>query len=221
MTSKHRSVEIDARGEVLRGILFVPRDPAGLVLFAHGSGSSRFSQRNRRVASVLEEARFATLLIDLLTDEEEADERGARRFDVDRLAERLALATEWLCRAPSLAHLGVAYFGSSTGAAAALLAASRHPGIAAVVSRGGRPDLAARALPYVRAPTLLIVGGADRGVLQLNRDALEELGCERRLEVVPGATHLFEEPGALDRVAELARDWLTGHRAGREEAPRV
>jgi len=181
------------------------------VLFAHGSGSSRLSPRNRHVARVLNEAALATLLVDLLTPDEEAiDARTTHlRFDISLLAQRLIGATDWLSDHPDTRGLRVGYFGASTGAAAALVAAAvRAAAVGAVVSRGGRPDLAGRALALVRAPTLLIVGGRDAQVLELNREAFAQLTCEKRLEIVPGATHLFEEPGALDRVAFLARDWF-------------
>ncbi|GIW08544.1 MAG: hydrolase [Dehalococcoidia bacterium] len=194
----------------LVGSLVVPADPVGIVLFAHGSGSSRFSPRNRYVAQVLNEARLATLLADLLTPAEEAvDARtGHLRFDIVLLAERLTGIVDWMPSHPALAALPVGLFGASTGAGAALRTAVARPHVAAVVSRGGRPDLAEPYLPQVRVPVLLIVGGADLPVLALNREALARLGGEARLEVVPGATHLFEEPGALEQVAVLARDWF-------------
>jgi pimeloyl-ACP methyl ester carboxylesterase len=182
-----------------------------VVLFAHGSGSSRHSRRNRHVAALLNEAKLATLLLDLLTVEEEAvDMRTAHlRFDIGLLAGRLIVATDWLTREPDTQRLPVGYFGASTGAAAALVAAAERPDVVdAVVSRGGRPDLAGPALPLVRAPTLLIVGGDDVTVLELNRQALAQLRAEKELVIIPGATHLFEEPGALDEVARLARDWF-------------
>jgi dienelactone hydrolase len=181
------------------------------VLFAHGSGSSRHSPRNRRVAALLIEAGLATLLIDLLTPAEEmVDLRTARlRFDIGLLAERLVGATDWLTRYPETRDLRIGYFGASTGAGAALVAAAERPHIVgAVVSRGGRPHLAGPALARVRAPTLLIVGGNDLPVIALNQEAFEQLRCEKRLAIVPGATHLFEEPGALDQVARLAREWF-------------
>jgi putative phosphoribosyl transferase len=210
--STRRGVAIAADDVKLEGDLSMPEEPAGIVIFAHGSGSGRRSPRNRFVARYLEEAGFATLLLDLLTEDEEETDRttGKLRFDVDLLAHRLALATEWA--KASMPALAVGYFGASTGAAAALLAAAREsPGIAAIVSRGGRPDLARSALESVRAPTLLIVGAQDRLVVELNRDAYASLRVEKRFEVVPGATHLFEEPGKLERVAELARDWFSTH----------
>jgi dienelactone hydrolase len=200
----------------LEAHLVVPSAANGLVLFAHGSGSSRFSPRNRFVASELENAGLATLLLDLLTEDEEViDARtGHLRFDIALLAERLVHATDWATQQPQLSTLSLGYFGASTGAAAALVAASARPErIHAVVSRGGRPDLAEEALDHVRAPTLLIVGGDDREVLQLNRAALARLRCVKHLEIVPGATHLFEEPGTLELVARLATGWFTSRLA--------
>ncbi len=194
-------------GPGLVGDLVVPHDAIGVTLFAHGSGSSRFSPRNRLVAAELNRRGVATLLFDLLTPAEEADR--ANVFDVALLGERLAETTSWLVEQPAASGLAPCYFGASTGAAAALVAAARlGRGIRAVVSRGGRPDLAEAQLARVDAPTLLIVGGADVAVLELNRRAYERLLCARRLVVVRGATHLFEEQGALERVAELAGDWL-------------
>ncbi|HET9977335.1 MAG TPA: alpha/beta fold hydrolase [Burkholderiaceae bacterium] len=202
-------VRVGHRG--LPGEWFRPPQAAGLVVFAHGSGSGRGSPRNRFVAAVLHEHRLATLLFDLLGDDEAQDRR--RAFDIDLLTQRLLEALDWL-RAQALDRASdrVGLFGASTGAAAALRAAAERPGrISAVVSRGGRVDLAAEVLPRVQAPTLLVVGGADRELLQANRDMLRGLHCEKRLEIVPGATHLFEEPGALDAVAHLAADWFVGH----------
>jgi len=196
------------------GNLTLPQDSHGIVLFAHGSGSSRHSPRNRYVARVLNEAKLATLLIDLLTPHEEViDARTAQlRFDIDLLAERLVDATDWLTHFPDTKDLPIGYFGASTGAAAALAAAAVRPEVVgAIVSRGGRPDLARAALAQVRAPTLLIVGGNDGQVIELNRAALAQLRCEKQLMIVPGATHLFEEPGALDEVARLACDWFQRH----------
>jgi dienelactone hydrolase len=185
------------------------------VLFAHGSGSSRHSPRNRYVAGVLRAAGLATLLMDLLTPEEEAEDRytGHLRFDIDLLAERLVAATDWLAQQPQTAGWPVGYFGASTGAGAALVAAARRPdAVGAVVSRGGRPDLAGAALARVKAPTLLIVGGRDEPVIALNQQALGRLGAAvKKLVIVPGATHLFEEPGALEEVARLASGWFTRH----------
>jgi putative phosphoribosyl transferase len=207
-------IAIGAEGAIL-GNLRVPSAARGLVIFAHGSGSSRLSPRNRYVAEVLERAGLATLLIDLLTAHEEAiDRRDARfRFDIELLAERLALAKGAVRAWPETAVLPVAYFGASTGAAAAIVAAARTPGeIAAVVSRGGRPDLAGDALGHVDAPTLLIVGGADPVVLKLNEATMRRmLHAPAELAIVPEATHLFEEPGTLEEVARLARDWFLAH----------
>jgi putative phosphoribosyl transferase len=205
-------VQIEAGDARIEGELVLAG--ASVVVFAHGSGSSRHSPRNRHVAAQLREAGHGTLLIDLLTAEEEArDTRtGELRFDIALLAHRLLAATDWLGRREETAGLAVGYFGASTGAAAALVAAAeRADVVGAVVSRGGRPDLAGGALARIRAPTLLIVGGADEVVLELNRRAFEVLTGERRLEIVAGATHLFEEPGALDQVAGLAGDWFRLH----------
>jgi putative phosphoribosyl transferase len=207
-----RTLEIPPAG--IAADLTIPQNARGLVLFAHGSGSSRFSPRNRFVAKALHSAGFATLLIDLLTSpEEEVDQQtGHLRFDIDLLSERLTQATEYLARLAEIAPLPVAYFGASTGAAAALVAAAAFPDhIRAVVSRGGRPDLAGPALPQVHAPTLLIVGEADEPIVRLNREAFEQLTCLKKLEMIPGAGHLFEEPGALERVAELTIDWFQRH----------
>ncbi len=209
-----RAVEIPVDSKRLHGDLALPDHPLGIVLFAHGSGSSRFSPRNRFVAAQLQEAAIATLLMDLLTEEEEReDEITARlRFDIGLLADRLAAAARWTRAQPPAASLPIGYFGASTGGGAALVAAAAHPeAIAAVVSRGGRPDLAGDALPAVQAPTLLIVGGNDGPVIEMNRRAMAQLRCETDLKIVPGATHLFEEPGALEQVAQLAVDWFTRH----------
>jgi dienelactone hydrolase len=210
-----RSVQIAAHPTILEGTLSLPPKASGVVLFAHGSGSGRHSPRNRFVAGALQELGLATLLLDLLTAvEERLDTHTAHlRFDIELLAKRLVAATRWLMQEPETGALPVGYFGASTGAGAALLAATHLPDvIGAVVSRGGRPDLAGPALPLVRAATLLIVGGNDVPVLRLNREALRQLGAaEKRLEIVPGATHLFEEPGALEEVARLAGDWFTRH----------
>jgi putative phosphoribosyl transferase len=208
---EQRLVQVPAGTVTLDGNLTLPEYAQAIVLFAHGSGSSRHSPRNRYVARVLNEAKLATLLIDLLTLHEEViDTRTAHlRFDIDLLAERLVDATDWLTQFPDTKHLPIGYFGASTGAAAALAAAAVRPDVVgAVVSRGGRPELAGSALPRVRAPTLLIVGGDDRQVIELNRAGLAQLRCEKQLVIVPAATHLFEEPGALDEVARLARDWF-------------
>src|SRR5918994_7256747 len=208
---KERLVRVAAGGVTLEGNLSLPEGARGVVLFAHGSGSSRHSSRNRYVARLLNEAKLATLLVDLLTAEEEAvDLRTAHlRFDIGLLAERLVGATDWLTQHPETRHLRIGYFGASTGAAAALVAAARRPeAVGAVVSRGGRPDLAGEALSRVLAPTLLIVGGEDEPVIGMNREATEQIRAEKRLEVVPGATHLFEEPGKLEEVARLAAGWF-------------
>ena len=211
-----RAVEVPAGPVELAGNLCVPEEAGGVVLFAHGSGSGRHSPRNRHVARVLGEAGLATLLIDLLTpDEEEADrESGHLRFDVGLLARRLAGATHWLRQNPDTRDLPVGYFGASTGAGAALIAAAERPReVGAVVSRGGRPDLAGDTLPLVEAPTLLIVGSDDEPVIRMNEEALGRLRAEKRLEIVPGAGHLFEEPGTLEEVARLAAGWFTRHLA--------
>jgi putative phosphoribosyl transferase len=213
-------VQISADGTNLDGDLSIPENLRGVVLFAHGTGSSRLSPRNRYVAALLQNAGFATLLLDLLTEQEEVLDRdtAALRFDIDFLAKRLLRATEWLAQQPHLEKVKIGYFGASTGAAAALVAAAK-PGneIGAIVLRGGRPDLAGPALNKVQAPTLLIVGGDDQIVLDLNRDAISLLQSERRLEIIPHATHLFEEPGALEEVARLARQWFELHLGRRED----
>jgi len=212
--SRGRAVQIAAGPVALPGDLNIPEGAEGIVLFAHGSGSSRLSPRNRFVARVLEEGGLATLLIDLLTAEEEQIERWTRhlRFDIGLLAGRLVEVTDWLLRDPETHFLKIGYFGASTGAAAALTAATERPdAVQAIVSRGGRPDLAAPHLPGVRAPTLLIVGGNDIPVISLNQQALAQLQGEKSLEVVPGAGHLFEEPGALEQAARLAGQWFEDH----------
>jgi pimeloyl-ACP methyl ester carboxylesterase len=211
---KERQVRVTAGQVTLEGDLSLPDEATAVVLFAHGSGSSRRSSRNRHVSAQLHETKLATLLIDLLTHDEEAIDlrTAALRFNVGLLAERLVGATDWLAHYLDTRHLPIGYFGASTGAAAALVAAAeRADRVGAVVSRGGRPDLAGPALPHVLAPTLLIVGGNDVQVIELNRAALAQLRCEKRLVIVPGATHLFEEPGALDEVARLAREWFQHH----------
>jgi putative phosphoribosyl transferase len=211
------AVRIAAGRASLDGDLTLPPGARGFVLFAHGSGSSRHSSRNRYVAQELRRSGLGTLLMDLLTAEEEAvDARTAQlRFDIALLAERLGAATDWLRADPRTSRLPVGYFGASTGGGAALVAAAERPAeVAAVVSRGGRPDLAGAALPKVQAPTLLIVGGRDEPVIEMNREALARLCCEKRLEIVPGATHLFEELGALEEVARLAGAWFARHLAG-------
>ena len=205
-------VQVGIDSIALDGNLLVPSGATGIILFAHGSGSSRFSSRNRYVASTLREGNLGTLLIDLLTPQEETRDNvtGELRFDIGMLADRLIGTVEWLRALPELRGKKIGLFGASTGGGAALVAAAAKPKlIQAVVSRGGRPDLAGAALPRVEAPTLLIVGGDDVPVIAMNRQAYDQLRCERRLEIVPGATHLFEEPGTLESVADLAREWFT------------
>jgi putative phosphoribosyl transferase len=203
----------DGEGHI-KGNLTVPQEAQAVIVFAHGSGSGRFSPRNQYVAKELNRARLATFLIDLLTqDEEEIDVVTAEyRFDIERLAKRLLDATEWLTRNSTTKNLKIGYFGASTGAAAALIAAAESPTqIKAVVSRGGRPDLAMHAIPKVKAPTLFIVGGNDDVVIELNKKAMQNFPAENKLEIVPGATHLFEEEGKLEIVAKLAIDWFLAH----------
>ena len=210
-------VSMAFEGLSLDGFLTVPEQAKGLVVFAHGSGSSRFSQRNRFVAEILNEAGIATLLFDLLTPEEEDIDQRTRefRFDIDLLTDRLIGVIDWMSRNAATAGFPIGLFGASTGAAAALGAAAARAGtVAAVVSRGGRPDLALRHLAKVKAPTLLIVGGADNVVIELNQQAAEQLLVEHRLEIVPGATHLFEEAGKLEQVAKLARNWFLHYLSG-------
>jgi len=204
-----REVAIETADVLLPGSLALPAQCRGLILFAHGSGSSRFSPRNVRVAETLGDAGLATLLFDLLSDEEADDQTNV--FDVPLLASRLAMAAAWAGGEPELAELPLGYFGASTGAAAALLAAAQRGHADAIVSRGGRPDLVGTHLREVRTPTLLIVGGRDKVVLELNRQALALLECEAELRIVEGATHLFQEPGALDEVARVACDWFLDH----------
>ncbi len=207
----HQPVVVELDSIALDGYLSVPTGVSGVVLFAHGSGSSRHSPRNRAVADLLNEGCLATLLIDLLTeDEQQVDLQTAHlRFDIPLLAKRLVGITAWLEAQKEVADLKIGHFGASTGAAAALVAAAELPGsVNAVVSRGGRPDLAGDALARVEAPTLLIVGSADPVVLDLNRSAIAQMHCVKELQIIPGATHLFEEPGALGKVARLARDWF-------------
>ncbi len=204
-------VHLPAGPVTLEGNLVVPPEAQGIVVFAHGSGSSRFSPRNRFVARVLQEGGLATLLFDLLTGEEERIDQVTRelRFDIPRLAERLVAVARWCRQQPTIGKLGLGLFGSSTGAAAALIAAAELPDLVrAVVSRGGRPDLAGPALPKVKAPTLLIVGGRDTPVIELNEQAMAWMRAPVELVIVPGASHLFEEPGTLEEVANLARDWF-------------
>lgn len=196
----------------LEGMLKIPPLAKGIVLFAHGSGSSRFSPRNNFVADVLNEAGLATLLIDLLTKQE--DENYQTRFDINLLTQRLGLVVQWLKKQPETKHLSIGLFGSSTGAAAALqVASAMDKEIKAVVSRGGRPDLAMAILDNVTAPTLFIVGGNDFGVIELNQEAYERLACLKKFEIIPNATHLFEEPGCLEEVASLAKKWFNKHLA--------
>jgi putative phosphoribosyl transferase len=204
---REHEVAIPAGGRTIRGTLQCPGAARGVVVFAHGSGSGRFSPRNQYVAQVLQDTGLGTLLLDLL-EEDEANDRS-KVFDIGLLAERLQVAADWLASQPEIRDLRLGYFGASTGAGAALVAAARRPdSVGAVVSRGGRPDLASEALPRVTAPTLLIVGGDDEIVLELNREAFDQLACMRQLDIVPGATHLFPEPGALEEVARLAREWF-------------
>jgi dienelactone hydrolase len=224
MAGESRLVRVELPDATLEGNLTLPADPAGVVLFAHGSGSSRHSPRNRFVAGQLQEAGFATLLIDLLTADEEAIDRqsGKLRFDIGLLAERVGGGIDWLGRERHTVALPIGCFGASTGAAAALVAAARRPErVGAVVSRGGRPDLAGAALAEVRAPTLLIVGGDDTVVIGLNRQALEQLAAPaKEVVIVPGAGHLFEEPGTLEAVARHAATWFTRHlRENRDAIP--
>lgn len=208
---EQKLVHVSAGPVELEGNLSMPSNASGIVLFAHGSGSSRHSPRNRFVAEQLQQAGLATLLIDLLTAEEEIADRssGHLRFDIQLLAQRLGYVTDWLKQNPATRTLKIGYFGASTGAGAALLAAAHHPeDVAAIVSRGGRPDLAGSALARVKAPTLLLVGAEDPQVIRLNQTALAQMSAEKRLDIIPHATHLFEEPGTLEQVASLARQWF-------------
>ena len=207
------AVRIHDGAEILDADLHLPEHARGLVIFAHGSGSSRFSSRNRQVAESLNTGHYATLLLDLLTQaEERIDVRTAEfRFDIPRLGRRVVAATDWASNHPVVSDLPIGYFGASTGAAAALIAAAERPNTAAVVSRGGRPDLAGDALPIVRAPTLLIVGGDDEQVIELNEAATRRMRAPAELAIVPHATHLFEEPGTLEEVQRLALDWFARH----------
>lgn len=212
-----QEVKVQAGEVLLPGTLALPEHALGLVVFAHGSGSSRFSPRNRFVAEMLNEVGLATLLFDLLTEEEHLEDQqtGRLRFDIELLATRLIGVVDWIPRQAELKTLRIGLFGASTGAAAALIAAAQRPDlVGAVVSRGGRPDLAGAALAQVKAPTLLIVGGDDFPVIELNREASRLLKGEWRLEIVPGATHLFEERGKLEQVARLAREWFCRHLGG-------
>jgi dienelactone hydrolase len=223
-TSQTRPVQIRAGAVLLDGDLTTPHGAAGLVVFAHGSGSSRFSRRNRAVAQTLQDGGLATLLLDLLTRDEEAVDLRTReyRFDIHRLASRVVAAIDWAAGESGISELPVVCFGASTGAAAALIAAAERPNaVRAVISRGGRPDLAGDALPHVQAPTLLIVGGADDVVIELNRAAMQRMRAHVQLTLVPGATHLFEEAGTLEQVSALALAWcqryLPGTRPGEGE----
>ena len=209
-----KEIEITADKVVLKGNLSIPKNAKAIILFAHGSGSSRFSPRNQYVAQVLHKAGLATLLMDLLTKEEELidEQTGELRFNIEFLADRLIGATKWLKKNSKTKNLAVGYFGSSTGAGAALIAAAKYPtDIKTIVSRGGRPDLAMPYLKKVKASVLLIVGGNDTPVIGMNEEAMKQLSVEKKLEIVPGATHLFEEPGKLEEVAQLAADWFTKH----------
>ncbi|MBK7123905.1 MAG: dienelactone hydrolase family protein [Chitinophagaceae bacterium] len=208
----HKEVVIDTGEIALQGELAIPQDAMAIIIFSHGSGSSRFSERNRMVARYLQERKFGTLLFDLLTVAEDRDQY--KRFDIDLLTKRLAGAAEWLERFPVTKEYRIGFFGASTGAASALKAAARLSQIGAVVSRGGRPDLAMNDLPNVKAPVLLIVGSLDTDVLQMNLDAYRQLACEKKLTVVEGASHLFEEPGKMDMVSELAASWFQQYLTG-------
>ena len=210
-TTSLRAVQIADGTAMLNADLRLPANPLGLVIFAHGSGSSRLSSRNRQVAEALDDAGLATVLLDLLTREEESIDQFTRefRFDIPRLGRRVVAAVDWAIEQPELRRMPIGYFGASTGAAAALIAAAERPSqSAAVVSRGGRPDLAGSALVKVTAPTLLVVGGDDQPVIELNEQAMRQMSAETKLVIVPGATHLFEEPGALQEVSRLAIEWF-------------
>jgi putative phosphoribosyl transferase len=210
-------IAIRSEGVLLAADLVIPDRAAAVVAFAHGSGSGRHSRRNQYVAGVLQEHGFATLLLDLLSEEEEIADAysGEYRFDIPLLADRLVSATDWLGTNPKTSHMNIGYFGASTGAAAALIAATkRESKVKAIVSRGGRPDLAGDALPLVQAPTLLLVGSNDEPVIDLNQDALARLNCQKHLLIIQGATHLFEEPGALEEVARHAGQWFHRHLIG-------
>lgn len=202
----HNEVKLHLRKTLLRGELTIPAEAKGVVIFSHGSGSSRLSPRNKRVASYLHKSYFGTLLFDLLTEEE--DQHYYNRFNIELLTQRLTGATEWLENFEAARHLGIAYFGASTGAASALKAAAFLPNIQAIVSRGGRPDLAMESLNKVKAPTLLIVGSLDQDILQLNQEAYRKMNCEKKLEVIEGASHLFDERGMMEKVCEKAGDWF-------------
>jgi putative phosphoribosyl transferase len=221
MEEHSHAIRFSAGEVALEGNLALPQGARGIVIFAHGTGSSRHSPRNRYVAAVLDQASVATLLIDLLTEEEEAEERFTAhlRFNIPLLAERVVGATWWISEDERTRDLTIGYFGASTGAAAALAAAAGRDDIGAIVSRGGRPDLAGEALPEVSAPTLLIVGGSDTTVIDLNRAAQQRLQCESEIKIIPGAGHLFEEPGTLEQVAGSAAEWFARHLGERHEAP--
>ncbi len=209
-----RAILVSADSVKLHGDLAIPKDARGIVLFAHGSGSGRHSPRNKYVAQILQKNGLATLLIDLLTEEEEKidDYTAHLRFDIGLLAKRLSGATNWLIKNPDTKNLNIGYFGASTGAAAALVASVDHQDtINAIVSRGGRPDLAGSSLPNVKAPTLLIVGGDDVPVIEMNEEAMRLLKIEKKIVIIPGATHLFEEPGTLEEVARFAANWFVSH----------
>lgn len=211
---RKEEVSVPVGKSTIEGNLTIPSGADSIVLFAHGSGSGRFSTRNQYVARVLNESGIGTFLVDLLTkEEEEADtETGEYRFNINLLAERLVATTEWLKKNPATKGLAVGYFGSSTGAAAALIAAARFPkDVKTIVSRGGRPDLASQQLHKVHVPTLFIVGRRDTEVLELNKEAMAQVPAEKRLEIIPGATHLFEEPGKLEEVARLSAKWFSAH----------
>lgn len=208
------SLAIPADNIELAGDLVLPVEAGGIVLFVHGSGSSRHSSRNQYVARMLQSSKIGTLLFDLLTEDEEVVDLRTRhlRFDIGMLAKRLVLVTQWAQQQPQTSHLKIGYFGASTGGGAALVAAAElGDQISAVVSRGGRPDLAGEALPQVTSPTLLLVGGWDGPVIEMNRDAYEQLQCEKAMEIIPAASHLFEEPGKLEEVARLSARWFSRH----------
>ncbi len=212
--NEEHTITIPSGDVYLDGLLYIPKDACGLVLFVHGSGSSRFSVRNQYVATVLNEAGLATLLFDLFTSDEDVIDNRTRqfRFDIGFLASRLIDATKWCLNQPTLQPLAIGYFGASTGGGAALVAAAKEPSIVrAVVSRGGRADLAGDDLAFVQAPTLLVVGGHDEVVIQLNSDAMVKLNCIKKMDVIPGATHLFEEPGTLNEVARIAKNWFVSY----------
>lgn len=216
MKEHTKEIEIPLKEGILKGLLTIPKGAVCLVIFAHGSGSSRLSPRNQWVASILNDAGIATLLFDLLTPAEEKkdDISGALRFDIPFLAKRLLLATAWVENHPETKELRLGYFGASTGAAAALIAAGASPhSVEAIVSRGGRPDLAMSHLSLVECPTLLIVGGLDGQVIDMNQTAFDNLNCEKKLEIIPGASHLFEEEGKMEQVANMAKKWFLGHLA--------